>query len=262
MERFLTSIVAIPIVAGIVYYGSPELFLFFVTAVILMGVYEYFAIIDRIGVGGLRIPGIALSLMLLLSFHFNRNFMLEWGLVASVILFAAWFLQENNIKIALDQISFTLFGILYVAGLGGYYLLIRNLEDGSTLVFCLLLIVWLGDIAAYCWGKYFGKKPLAPIVSPNKTMEGAVAGLAGSLVAGFIVGYWFLGHIAMIHCLLVALLCGTIGQFGDLTESLLKRYANIKDSGNILPGHGGVLDRIDSLLFAGPAFYCYLKLVL
>ena len=135
-------------------------------------------------------------------------------------------------------------------------------EDGRNLVFFLLLIVWLGDISAYYWGKYFGKKPIAPLVSPNKTVEGAIAGLAGSLAVGFIAGYWFLGHIAMVHCLLVALLCGTIGQFGDLAESLLKRYAGIKDSGNALPGHGGVLDRIDSLLFAGPAFYCYLKLVL
>tara|TARA_B100001013_G_scaffold113974_1_gene65540 strand:- start:1086 stop:1874 length:789 start_codon:yes stop_codon:yes gene_type:complete len=262
LKRLLTSIIAVPIVAGIVYYGSPTLFLFFVAAVILMGVHEYFTIIDRIGIGGFRIPGMVLSLLLLLSFHFNGNFMTEWGLIAGVVLFAAWFLQEDNVKVAIDQISFTLFGILYVAGLGGYCLLIRNLEDGRSLVFFLLLIVWLGDIVAYYWGKYFGKKPIAPIVSPNKTMEGAIAGLAGSLAAGFIAEFWFLGHIAMVHCLLVALLCGTIGQFGDLAESLLKRYTDIKDSGNVLPGHGGVLDRIDSLLFAGPAFYCYLKLVL
>jgi len=262
LKRLLTGIVAIPIVVGIVYYGSPTLFLVFVAAVILMGVHEYFTIINRIGIGGFRIPGMALSLLLLLSFHFNGNFMMEWGPVAGVTLFAAWFLQEDNVKVAIDQISFTLFGILYVAGLGGYYLLIRDLEDGRNLVFFLLLIVWLGDIAAYYWGKYFGKKPIAPIVSPNKTMGGAIAGLAGSLAAGFIAEYWFLGHIAMVHCLLVALLCGTIGQFGDLAESLLKRYVDIKDSGNVLPGHGGVLDRIDSLLFAGPAFYCYLKLIL
>ena len=115
---------------------------------------------------------------------------------------------------------------------------------------------------AYYWGKNFGKKPLAPIISPNKTIEGSIAGLAGSLVAGAISRYWFLDHIAMLHCLLVALICGIIGQFGDLAESLLKRQAGIKNSGNVLPGHGGILDRIDSLLFAGPAFYCYFKLIL
>ena len=93
-------------------------------------------------------------------------------------------------------------------------------------------------------------------------MEGAIAGLVGSLAAGAIAGYWFLDHIAMAHCLLVALICGTIGQFGDLAESLLKRHAGTKNSGDVLPGHGGILDRIDSLLFAGPMFYCYFKLVL
>ena len=260
MKRVLTSIVAVPTVVGILYYGSPELFLFFLAAVILGGVYEYFTIIDRIGISGFPITGMILSFLLLVSFYFEGDFIMGWGLVASITLFAAWFLQENNVKIAIDQISFTLFGIFYVAGLGGYYILIRNFEGGSSLVFFLLLIVWLGDIAAYYGGKIFGKKPLAPIISPNKTVEGAVAGLVGSLAAGF-AGYWLFGNMAMVHCLLLGLICGTIGQFGDLAESLLKRHAGIKNSGNLLPGHGGILDRIDGLLLAGPAFYCYLKFV-
>ena len=188
--------------------------------------------------------------------------MVEWGLAASVTLFGVWFFREDNIKTAIDQISFTLFGILYIAGLGGCYLLIRNFEGGNLLILFLFLITWLGDIAAYYWGKNFGKTPLAPIISPNKTVEGAIAGLAGSLIAGLIAGFLFLDHIMIEHCLLVAFICGSIGQLGDLAESLLKRHAGIKDSGNILPGHGGVLDRIDSLLFAGPAFYCYFKLVI
>jgi len=262
LKRVLTGIVAVPIVVGIVYYGSPLLFLLMVAAVTLMGVREYFTIIDRIGISGFPVYGIILSFLLLLSFYFNGSFMMEWGLIASVTLFGAWFFHEDNVKVAMDQISFTLFGALYVAGLGGYSLLIRNFGDGERLILFLLLIVWLGDIAAYYGGKRFGKKPLAPVVSPNKTIEGAIAGLGGSLAAGVIAGYSFLGHIPMVHCLLVALICGTIGQFGDLAESLLKRHAGIKNSGNVLPGHGGILDRIDSLLFAGPMFYCYFKFVL
>ena len=262
MKRLLTGIIAVPIVMGIVYFGPSPLFLLFVAAVTLMGTYEYFTIIDRIGISGFPIAGMVLSFLLLLSFYFGGSFIMGWGLIASVTLFGSWFLQEDNVKIAVDQISFTLLGIFYVAGLGGYYLLIRNFEDGSLLIIFLLLIVWLGDIVSYYCGKYFGKKPLAPVVSPNKTVDGSVAGLAGSLAAGIIAGFWFLDHVMMTHCLLVAFICGTIGQFGDLAESLLKRHAGIKDSGNALPGHGGVLDRIDGLLFAGPAFYCYFKLVL
>ena len=262
MARILTSVIAIPIVTGVVYYGSPLLFLIFVAVVTLTAVYEYFTMIDRIGINGFPIPGMVLGLLLLLSFYFDGRFMAEWGLVASVTLFGSWFSQEDNVKVAIDQIAYTLFGIFYIAGLGGYYLLIRNFEDGGTLVLFLFLIVWLGDITAYYWGKNFGKKPFAPLVSPNKTLEGSIAGLTGSLLAGIIFGVWLSDNITMGHCLLVALLCGIIGQFGDLAESLLKRHVGVKDSSDFIPGHGGVLDRIDSLLFVGPVFYCYFRLVL
>jgi len=254
--------IAVPVVVGIVYYGSPLLFLVFVAAAVLVAVYEYFTMIDRTGVKGFPIPGMALSVLLLLSFYFDGRFFLEWGVVAGVSLFATWFIRETNVKIAINQIAYTLFGVLYVAGFGGYYLLIRSFEHGERLILFLFLIVWLGDIAAYYWGKNFGKNPLALTISPKKTVEGAVAGIIGSLMAGVVAQVWFLDQIAMAHCLLVALVCGIIGQFGDLAESLLKRQVGVKDSGDLIPGHGGVLDRIDSLLFAGPVFYCYFKFVL
>ena len=260
--RILTGIIAVPIVSGITYYGSPLLFLFFVVVIALIAVYEYFRMIDRIGINGFPIPGIILSLFLLLNFYFEGRFFLEWGFVSSLTLFGSWFLQENNVKVAIDQIAFTLFGILLIAGLGGYFLLIRNFENGNVLILFLFLIVWFSDTASYYFGTRFGKKKLAPLISPNKTFEGSFAGLFGSLLAGIIVGIWLIDDISMSHCLLVAFLCGIIGLFGDLAESLLKRHVGVKDSGNLLPGHGGILDRIDSLLFAGPVFYCYFKFIL
>ena len=161
--------IAVPVVVGIVYYGSPLLFLVFVAAAVLVAVYEYFTMIDRTGVKGFPIPGMALSVLLLLSFYFDGRFFLEWGVVAGVSLFATWFIRETNVKIAINQIAYTLFGILYVAGFGGYYLLIRSFEHGERLILFLFLIVWLGDIAAYYWGKNFGKNPLALTISPKKT---------------------------------------------------------------------------------------------
>ncbi|MCH8156409.1 MAG: phosphatidate cytidylyltransferase [Nitrospinae bacterium] len=253
---------AIPVVVGIVYYGSPLLFLVLVVAVVLAAVCEYFGMIDRTGINGFPIPSLILSFLLLLCFYFDGRFFMEWGLVTGVALFAVWFIKESNVRIAIDQIAYSLFGILYVAGLGGYILLIREFENGGRFLFFLFLIVWLGDIAAYYWGKNFGKKPLAPKISPQKTVEGAVAGLVGSVFAGVVAKIWFLDQISVVHCLLAALVCGIIGQFGDLAESLLKRHAGVKDSSDFIPGHGGVLDRIDSLLFAGPAFYCYFRFVL
>ena len=262
MTRILTSIITIPIVTGIVYYGSTLLFLILILVVALTAVYEYFTMIDRIGITGFPILGMVLSLLLILSFYFDGRFMMEWGLIASVTLFGTWFLQENNVKVAMDQIAYTLFGVLYIAGLSGYYLLIRNFEGGGALILFLFLIVWLGDIVAYYWGKNFGKKPLTLLVSPQKTIEGSIAGLLGSLLAGIIAGLWLLDYQMMGHCLLVALICGIIAQLGDLAESLLKRHVGVKDSSDFIPGHGGVLDRIDGLLFAGPVFYCYFKFVL
>ena len=262
MTRILTGVIAVPFVVGIIYYGSPLLFLIFVAAVVLAAVYEYFTMINRTEVKGFPIPGMVLSFLLLLNFYFEGRFFVEWGVVAGVSLFATWFIRETNVKIAINQIAYTLFGILYVAGFGGYYLLIRSFEHGERLIFFLFLIVWLGDIAAYYWGKNFGENPLAPAISPKKTVEGAIAGIVGSLMAGVIAKVWFLDQLAMAHCLLVAVICGIIGQFGDLAESLLKRQVGVKDSSNLIPGHGGVLDRIDSLLFAGPVFYCYFKLML
>jgi len=115
LKRVLTGIIAAPIVLGIVYFSSPALFMLFVAAITLIGIHEYFTIIDRIGISGFPILAMILGFLLLLSFYFNGDFMLEWGLLASVSLFATWFIQEDNPKIAIDQISFTLFGILYIA---------------------------------------------------------------------------------------------------------------------------------------------------
>ena len=93
-------------------------------------------------------------------------------------------------------------------------------------------------------------------------MEGAIANVLGTLLAAWAAKLWFFGEISLMHCLIVAFICGIIGQFGDFSESLIKRNCRVKDSGSLIPGHGGVLDRVDSLLFAGPAFYCYYQLFL
>ncbi len=140
--------------------------------------------------------------------------------------------------------------------------LIRELEMGHAWILFLFAIIWIGDTGAYYGGRSLGKTPLAPSVSPNKTVEGAVSGLLGSLVGAGLMQIWLLSEVSLVHCLIVALVCGIIGQFGDLAESLLKRNTGVKDSGNLIPGHGGVLDRIDSLLFAGPAFFLCYKLLI
>ena len=124
-------------------------------------------------------------------------------------------------RVALDPIAYTLFGIFYTAGLGGYFLLIGNLQGGREMVVFILLFIWVGDIMAYYGGQKFGKRKLLEVVSPNKTIAGAVANVVGTLVVALLASNLFFSQIPLFHCLIVAFICGIIGQFGDLAESLI-----------------------------------------
>ena len=242
--------------------GTPLYFFLLLAPAIVVANFEYFSIIRKTGVDGYPRVGAVLGFLLALNFYFDGRFFAEWMVFSLFTLFITGLVSEGNAKTALGQISYSFLGVVYVAGLLGYLQLLRNQEDGGELIFLLFLIVWLGDTAAYYIGKTFGKTPLAPTISPNKTIEGAVGGLLGSLLGGGIAYGLFPASISLVHCLLVALICGMIGQLGDLSESLLKRNADIKDSGSIIPGHGGLLDRLDSLMFAGPVLYFYYQWII
>jgi phosphatidate cytidylyltransferase len=262
LKRIISGAIAIPLVLGVVLYGSPLLFFCFVAAIVLVASYEYFSMISNMGVEGFPVEGGVLSFLLLLGFFLGTKWLLIFAMMFPIVLFITWYLREKNVKVALDPIAYTVLGIFYIAGLGGYFLLIHSLEGGSQMIVFLLLIIWAGDAAAYYGGRNFGKHKILPVVSPNKTVEGTIANVLGSLLAGGSANFWFFEEFSLTHCLIVAFICGIIGQFGDFWESLIKRNCQMKDSGSLIPGHGGFLDRIDSLLFAGPAFYCYYQLFL
>lgn len=262
MKRVLSGVIAIPLVLGIVLYGSPLLFFGFVVAIVLVASYEYFSMISNTGVEGFPVEGGVLCFLLLLGFYLGSQSIPLFAVLLPLILFATWFFRGNDARVALDPIAYTALGVFYIAGLGGYYLLIHNLEGGNQMIMFLLLLIWAGDAAAYYVGRNLGKHKLIPTVSPNKTVEGAIANVVGTLLAAFIAKSWFFEGFSLAHCLIVAFICGIIGQFGDFAESLIKRNCRVKDSGSLIPGHGGFLDRIDSLLFAGPVFYCYYQLFL
>jgi phosphatidate cytidylyltransferase len=262
LTRIISGAIAIPLVLGVVLYGSPLLFFCFVVAIVLVASYEYFSMIANMGVEGFPVEGGVLSFLLLLGFYLGTKFLLIATVLFPVVLFAAWFFRGKIMRVALDPIVYTLFGVFYVAGLGGYFLLIHRLQGGSQMIMFLMLLIWAGDAAAYYGGRKFGKHKLIPEVSPNKTVEGAIANILGTLLAAGLAQLWFFTQFSLTHCLIVAFICGIIGQFGDFSESLIKRNCQVKDSGTLIPGHGGFLDRIDSLLFAGPVFYCYYQLFL
>jgi phosphatidate cytidylyltransferase len=165
------------------------------------------------------------------------------------------------IKHNLADAAVLVFGVLYVPFLLGHLLLTRAWVDGEFLVFFVVLVTWAADTGAYYSGTLFGRRRLAPVISPNKTVEGLVGGLGLALLAALTARAWFLPSFSIADCIATGLLLAVAGTCGDLAESAMKRSADVKDSGWLLPAHGGVLDRLDSMLFTAPAFYYYMVLV-
>tara|TARA_B100000945_G_C20296874_1_gene556084 strand:- start:124 stop:954 length:831 start_codon:yes stop_codon:yes gene_type:complete len=189
----------------------------------------------------------------------------ETGLHATLLISASgWIIFElvltpkNNLS-KFTSLGFGLFGMVWIIWSIAHMTLIKELPDGTTLLFYLLFVISFTDIFAYFGGKRFGKSMLAPTISPKKTWEGSFFGVVGGGIVGAIFGeitmsmFWFYG-------MLLAMVLSVLGQLGDLVESKVKRLCNVKDSGKILPGHGGILDRIDGHMFAAPFFYYLLKL--
>lgn len=161
----------------------------------------------------------------------------------------------------LERAANTLLAVMYVGWLLGFGILLHHTSPrGDELVLFVVGVTWVGETAAYVVGSTLGRHALAPVISPRKTVEGALAQVAGSIATGGLLGAWLLPDCGLGFGLGAGGLLGVVGQFGDLAESAIKRSAGTKDTGGLIPGHGGVLDRIDSLLFNLPAFY-YVSLV-
>ena len=180
---------------------------------------------------------------------------------AFLTLALVFLLRHQEIAVVAGQLGCVSLGLLYIPLPLSYLARLHALDDGKAWVFLVLAIVMLGDSAAYFVGRACGRHKLYESVSPNKTIEGALGGLAGSLAGALLFAWLFLPHLTVLSVIGVTLLVGVVAQLGDLFESLLKRGCGVKDSGTMIPGHGGLLDRLDSLLFAFPVAF-YLALVI
>jgi len=164
-------------------------------------------------------------------------------------------------KLALLSASSAILGFFYIGWLFGRHLiLLRQMSDGKLLIFLLISVAWSSDIGAYLIGKKFGKHKIIPSISPGKSLEGFISGIAFGVLAS-LFSYFYL-NINPVHAIIMGIMLTIIGQLGDLAESLMKRSANVKDSGKLMPGHGGILDRCDSMIFITPALYYYCMSIL
>lgn len=181
-------------------------------------------------------------------------FIISISFIGFSILFL---LRIRTIEKAANEIALAIFAILYIPFLLMHLVLLRKTAFGVEWLFVIMLIVMTNDSAAYYIGSAFGKKRLYELVSPKKSIEGAIGGLFGSLLGTLLSKFIFFPQLTYIDAVITALVIGIVGQTGDLFESLLKRSFGVKDSGTLIPGHGGVLDRMDSILFAAPVTYYY-----
>lgn len=168
--------------------------------------------------------------------------------------------HAEDLRRHLDELIYTTFALVYVVTLMAFFPLIRDGLNGVRWVILFLLIVWAGDTGAWFFGKRYGKQKLYPLISPGKSVEGSAGGLASSILVALLFKFLFFKNLSWFGALITAVLVGIVSQIGDLCESFFKRSYKMKDSGNILPGHGGMLDRFDGVLFSLPLMYFCVKL--
>jgi len=249
--------VALPLLILFIHFASPFVFLLLVCVVAVLGLFEFYAMALPASRRPERFLAVAAGTAFVLLLGLQQAVFLQGALTLAVLFFAIVFLfRFRDLSSVVQQMALLLFGFLYVSLLLGHLGLLRGLPHGREWVYLVLLLVMASDTAAYFTGVSIGRRKLYPAISPNKSVEGALGGLAGCLVGAFVGKFWFLPVLSVSDCLFLGLGVGVMAQLGDLFESMLKRSFGVKDSGTIIPGHGGILDRLDSLLFAfAPAYY-------
>ncbi len=266
-KRVISALVGL--IAGLaIYFGFGHPGLIFI--VIAISVASYYEFLQFSGAGGpSRTPSVIAGLILSIWLCTGLPGALEafYLTALAVLLRGLW--RVHQLTAQADSTSLQrevlncqsrVFGLAYMILFPSFVIRVHSLAHGPALLFLLLGIIWLGDIGAYYGGKAFGKHKLSPSVSPGKTREGAMAALFVCAIWAFTWGSYALPHISAWKWILIAVLSSVIAQAGDLLESLLKRAYAVKDSGGLIPGHGGVFDRFDSLILAAPFFYLLLRL--
>jgi phosphatidate cytidylyltransferase len=264
-QRVLTAVVGIPLLVVLVTFGPSWLYAAVILALVLVGQWELYRMFARVGVVADIGPGLALGALVVLAFagDGSRGWLVPLALSLAVVgCLVVGLIRPAGPGPQWAGVALTLLGVCYCAWLLGHAIWLRALPHGVALTFVLLGVTWVGETAAFFVGGRWGRVKLAPRISPAKTVEGAVAQVVASVAATLVVAWAapVAPLTSLLHALGIGLTLGVVGQVGDLAESYLKRSAATKDASGILPGHGGLLDRLDSLLFNGPALYYYVKL--
>lgn len=265
--RTLVSVIFGPLIILSAWQGG-LVFLALVISLVVLAMLEFYHMATQKFTHPNKYIGVGTGVLLLLMFYYQKT---EYLLLLLTIAFLCLLIIElfrNEIAPILN-VSNTLGGVFYVALLLGFLILVREFplgplgyHYGGYIVILMFLAVWICDSTAYILGSRLGRHKLFPRVSPNKTIEGTVFGFAFAILTAYLCYLFFLKKLGLVHVLTIGAICGSVGQVSDLIESLFKRDANVKDSSNIIPGHGGILDRFDSEMLVAPVVYLYLRFVI
>jgi len=265
MSRIITALIALPIlIASILIESLAPLFVLVALAAMVLGLYEFWFLARKGGMKPDVVVGYAGAAALFTIFYFNAPELMTIILPSMLIAaLAAAMLRGAPFDKMMASVGATMLGVLYVALLGGHLLAVRvgfRQTLAAQLLSFFFLVIMGSDTGAYYTGRSLGRHKLAPNISPGKTWEGAAGGMLASLLLAALAHFWFFRELNLGVALGLAALMNVLGVAGDLTESALKRGAGAKDAAQILPGHGGLLDRLDSLLFNAPIIYYFGRL--
>jgi len=260
--RAPTALVAAPAAIWITGWGPVWLFNATIAIVCVLAMYEFLALGKAKGYDVPTVLCIAIMLLIMAAFILD-DLSVELGMFAALLIIPASYVFSNkSLEDSLPSSAVAVLATTYVGMLGGSLIRLHNdFPEGYKLVFFLLLVVWLGDSGAYYVGKQFGKHKLSPRISPKKTIEGLVGGITASILTALVIHFTFFPKFPLLHAIIAGVILSFAGVIGDLAESMWKRSAAVKDSGTLIPGHGGFLDRFDSILFTAPILYCYWTLI-
>jgi len=262
--RELTAAVLSPVAVYII--GWSHAYVFDVTiALIAAGALYEFLILGRRKGYQLPLTICILVMLFIIAAFVLEPISVEMGVFLTLLIVPATYVfSPGALEEALPSSAIAIMATLYVGMLGGSLIRLRNdfpESIGPKLVFFLVLVVWLGDAGAYYVGKRFGKHLLSPRISPKKTIEGLIGGIAVSVLTAVVIHFTFFQAFPLVHAIIAGIILSVAGVIGDLAESMWKRSAAVKDSGTLFPGHGGFLDRFDSVFYTTPILYVYWVLI-
>ncbi|MFC1570697.1 phosphatidate cytidylyltransferase [Candidatus Omnitrophota bacterium] len=264
ISRTVSSIILMTFVMGVVYFIPNWMFTIVISLFIAAGMFEFFRMVEKRDIFVYKYFGTVVGCLIPVVIFMEGGFpeMKNWGpiliVTATLLTFILQLIRRDNAKDHLVSMALTLFALFYIGWFFSFFVQLKILENGSNLVAFLVIVTKSADIGAYLIGSRLGRSELIPRISPKKTKEGTIGGILFSVVVSVVVGR-FLTGFSLLHLTMLGFILATLGQVGDLAESLIKRDCGVKDSGAYFSGIGGVLDLIDSLLFTAPVFWFYVK---